>query len=67
MKRLGFLGAGPMARSHAAAAAALGAEIVAVCTAREDSPNQDEFRKIAPQARHMTDGAALLADDLPPA
>ncbi len=63
MKRLGFLGAGPMARSHAAAAAALGAEIVAVCTAREDSPNQDEFRKIAPQARHMTDGAALLADD----
>jgi predicted dehydrogenase len=63
VKRLGFLGAGPMARAHGAVALALGAEIVAVCTAREDSPNRDEFRKIAPQARHMTDGEALLADD----
>ena len=63
IKRLGFLGAGPMARAHAAAALALGAEIEAVCTAREDSPNWDEFRKIAPHARHMTDGEGLLADD----
>lgn len=63
IKRLGFLGAGPMARAHGAAALALGAEIVAVCTAREDSPNWDEFRKIAPQARHMTDGEVLVADD----
>jgi predicted dehydrogenase len=63
IKRLGFLGAGPMARAHGAAAVALGAEIAAVCTAREDSPNWDEFRKIAPHARHMTDGEALLADD----
>ncbi|MAE06339.1 MAG: hypothetical protein CMH76_08400 [Nitrospinae bacterium] len=62
VKRLGFLGAGPMARSHAAAAAALGAEIAAVCTARENSPNRDEFRKIAPQARHTTNGEALLED-----
>jgi predicted dehydrogenase len=52
-----------MARAHAAAALALGAEIVAVCTAREDSPNWDEFRKIAPQARHMTDGEELVADE----
>ena len=45
IKRLGFLGAGPMARSHAAAAAALGAEITAGCTVRKDSPNWDEFKK----------------------
>lgn len=52
-----------MARAHAAAAAALGADIVAVCTAREDSPNRDEFKKIVPHARHMTDGEALIADE----
>ncbi len=63
IKRLGFLGAGHMARSHAAAAVVLGAEITAGCTAREDSPNWDEFKKIAPHARHMTDGEALIADD----
>tara|TARA_B100001971_G_scaffold206674_1_gene225801 strand:- start:210 stop:1238 length:1029 start_codon:yes stop_codon:yes gene_type:complete len=63
IKRLGFLGAGPMARAHGAAAVALGAEIAAVCTAREDSPNWDEFKKITPHARHMTDGEALFADD----
>ena len=63
IKRLGFLGAGHMARSHAAAAVVLGAEITAGCTAREDSPNWDEFKKIAPHARYMTDGEALIADD----
>lgn len=63
IKRLGFLGAGPMARAHGATALALGAEIVAVCTAREDSPNWDEFKKIAPQARHVTGGETLFADD----
>jgi predicted dehydrogenase len=62
IKRLGFLGAGPMALSHAAAAVTLGAEIVAVCTARKDSSNWDEFRKIAPHARRVTDGGALLED-----
>ncbi len=51
-----------MARSHAMAAAALGAEITAVCTASDSSPNRGAFCKIAPHARHMTDGEELLAD-----
>lgn len=50
LRRLGFIGAGEIARHHARAALSLGAEIAVVCTARHDSPNLDAFRHIAPSA-----------------
>jgi len=45
--KLGFIGAGPIARHHAAAALACGAEIAAACTSRRDSPNRPIFADIA--------------------
>lgn len=50
LERLGFIGAGKMAQAHAAAALALGAEIVAVVNANPRSENLAAFRRMAPDA-----------------
>jgi len=62
VQRLGILGAGTVARHHADAARALGADIVAACTRRADSPNWELFLRHAPNARRVEDGESLLVD-----
>ena len=60
--RLGFLGAGKVARHHARAARVLGATVTIACTRDINSPNWAPFCEEAPTATQMTDGEALLAD-----
>ncbi len=62
MMRVGIIGAGRVARHHAAAVAALGHTVVAGATARADSPNWAAFAEVAPAARHAGDAEQLLDD-----
>ena len=60
--RIGILGAGAIARDHAAAVHALGHRVVAGSTRSPNSPRWQSFRSVAPDARYVADGAALLDD-----
>ena len=60
--RLGILGAGAVARHHAAAAHALGLQVSAAVTRSVESPRWQTFKDIAPEARHLSEGTDLLAD-----
>ena len=62
LNRLGIIGAGQVARHHADAAAAMGAEIVTACTGNENSANWTRFRHHAPTASRAADGAEILLD-----
>lgn len=63
LTRIGILGCGKVARHHAAALGAAGATVVAGSTRHADSPNWGAFREVAPSARFVPDGGALLADN----
>lgn len=58
--RLGFIGIGNMARHHARAAQACGAEIRAACSARNDSPNWQAWYLAYPRCRFEKSIEAVL-------
>ncbi|MBF0588132.1 MAG: Gfo/Idh/MocA family oxidoreductase [Magnetococcales bacterium] len=60
--KLGFLGAGIAACHHAAAATALGAEVVVACTRNGQSSRWSAFQHHAPHAHQVADGQQLLDD-----
>jgi len=62
ISKLGFLGAGTVARHHAIAARELGAEVVAACAKRPQSPNWERFLDAAPDARRLSSPEDVLED-----
>jgi len=63
LKCLGFIGAGRMAREHARAARAIGAQIDVVLVPNTKSANVAKFQKIVPVARFVTTAKAFRESD----
>jgi len=61
LTKVGILGAGSIARHHAAVVHALGGEVTAACTRRHDSPNWAGFSDVAPEAGRLPDVEAVLS------
>ena len=59
LERLGFIGAGRMAREHARVATAIGAQVDVVLVPNTESPNVSEFRKVVPGARFVSSEKAF--------
>lgn len=64
LRRLGFIGAGRMAREHARAATVIGTEVDVVLVPDTESPNVAEFQKIIPGARFVSSAKAFWESDM---
>ena len=64
LRRLGFIGAGRMAREHARAATAMGAQVDVVLVPDTGSPNVVEFQKVVPGPRFVSNAKAFWESDM---